>query len=142
MCLTVFVYVCVCVCVIALRWQAQVALFREHGLHCHAFGPPCTLGASAAAASAAYITSVVVGDDAVCRWSLGSTKDVLQSAAILVLERGATQRLLRCLCFARDRQGGRAGGRGWERGRENVCKQQAQDSLLTPYVFGACAGWH
>jgi len=41
-------------------------LFRTHGLHCHAFGPPCTLGASAAAATAAYITSVVC-DDPVCR---------------------------------------------------------------------------
>ena len=80
---------------LTLRWRELVPLFNSHGLHCHAFGPPCTLGASAAEATAAYITSVVVGDDAVCRWSLGSTKDVLQAAAILALERGATQRLLR-----------------------------------------------
>ena len=48
---------------LALRW---FPLFRTHGLHCHAFGPPCTLGASAAVATAAYITSVVC-DDPVCR---------------------------------------------------------------------------
>ena len=48
----------------------QVAVLRAHGVHCHAFGPPCVLAAAAAAGVCAYVTSVVVADDAVCRWSV------------------------------------------------------------------------
>jgi hypothetical protein len=39
-------------------------------VHCHAFGPPCVLGAAAAVGVCEYVTSVVVADDAVCRWSV------------------------------------------------------------------------
>jgi hypothetical protein len=114
---------------LTLRWHEMVPLFRQHGVHCHAFGPPCVLDESAAAATCEYMTSVVVGDDAVCRWSLGSTKDVLHSAALLGQEAGATQRLLRMAlaCLALPDQGhaprdaagdggGTESGRGAEEG--------------------------
>lgn len=80
---------------LTLRWREMVPAFRQHHVHCHAFGPPCILDAVAAQATAEYITSVVVADDAVCRWSLASTKDVLHAATILVL---SLSHLVSCLC--------------------------------------------
>ena len=36
---------------LTLRWHEMVPLFRQHGVHCHAFGPPCVLDERAAAAT-------------------------------------------------------------------------------------------
>ena len=80
---------------LTLRWREMVPLFRQHDVRCHAFGVPCVLGESAAAATASYITSMILADDAVCRWSVRSTLDVLQAAVILSSEPGATSRLVR-----------------------------------------------
>eukprot|EP00286_Rhodomonas_abbreviata_P024350 CAMPEP_0181314168 /NCGR_PEP_ID=MMETSP1101-20121128/14664_1 /TAXON_ID=46948 /ORGANISM="Rhodomonas abbreviata, Strain Caron Lab Isolate" /LENGTH=489 /DNA_ID=CAMNT_0023421223 /DNA_START=24 /DNA_END=1489 /DNA_ORIENTATION=+ len=75
---------------LALRWQA-----RFPSLHCFAFAPPCTVSPRLAALHAHLVTSVVLADDVVCRWSLGSTMDVLRAAGSLAKEKGALQRLIR-----------------------------------------------
>jgi hypothetical protein len=51
-----------------------------------AFAPPCVLTLAAARALAPRLTSVVLGDDLICRLSLGSVEDLRNAAAALASE--------------------------------------------------------
>jgi hypothetical protein len=89
---------------LAVRWHR---IFD--GLHCYAFAPPATMSRDLSAKTKAYITALVYGDDAVPRWSLGSTKDVCLAAVTLAKERGASSRILR-IALIGVRGGGMEGG--------------------------------
>jgi hypothetical protein len=59
-----------------------------------AFAPPCVLALPAARALAARFTSVVLGDDLICRLSLGSVEDLRNAAAALAAEPRLCSRII------------------------------------------------
>ncbi|KAI9106246.1 hypothetical protein DFS34DRAFT_589493 [Phlyctochytrium arcticum] len=50
-------------------------------VHCYAFAAPCVVSPRIARATRQFITSIVVGDDLVCRLSLGSVRDLANLVA-------------------------------------------------------------
>jgi len=77
---------------LAIRWRCERILASVEAF---AFAPPCVVSPGLAREAEGYITSVVLRDDAVCRWSLGSTKDACQAATLLVSKDGTIERLIR-----------------------------------------------
>lgn len=56
---------------LALKWANEY-----HFVRCVAFSPPCVLTLSAARAVSDRVTSVIVGDDMVCRFGIGTSLDL------------------------------------------------------------------
>ena len=84
---------------LALQWHLRVQgngplAARSPRLHCYAFAPPCTMSLALARAARDHVTSVVLRDDFVSRWSIGSTRDVVVAAALLAKEPGVVERVL------------------------------------------------
>jgi hypothetical protein len=84
---------------LALQWHLRVQgngplPMRSPRLHCYAFAPPCTMSLALARSARDHVTSVVLRDDFVCRWSIGSTRDVVVAAALLANEPGVVERVL------------------------------------------------
>lgn len=69
---------------LTLLW-AQDSRFKASGLHCTAFGAPCTLSKELALASFAkrYVEAVTLDDDFVSRLSLGSVTELSKKALLL-----------------------------------------------------------
>ena len=77
----------------ALTSGGEQGIFAH--VKCVALAAPCIVSDTLARSAEDYITSVVLADDAVCRWSLGSTKDACKAAELLTSRAGTVERLLR-----------------------------------------------
>ena len=71
---------------LAWAWQGT---FPD--LHCFAFAPPATMNMEESLQCRRYVTSVVLGDDVVASWSLGTTKHFVDGCASL-LDKSACRR--------------------------------------------------
>ena len=78
---------------------------NDTNLRCLAFGCPCVLEPRVATSEEmrALVTSVVNGDDMVCRWSLASSRDLQEMIRAVALEATTSTEADRARVFARAR---------------------------------------